>query len=79
MIRKFTFDTCEQKKLQMDIEKAGSQIIDRVAELDQASNRLERQRHKVETSKTKLEGLADKLATHQEVLKRRESEFLIQV
>ncbi|XP_024396324.1 uncharacterized protein [Physcomitrium patens] len=68
----------ELKKLQMDIEKAGSQIIDRVAELDQASNRLERQRHKVETSKTKLEGLADKLATHQEVLKRRESEFLIQ-
>lgn len=70
---------CEQKKLQTDIEQAGSQIIDRVAELDQASTRLERQRYKVETSKNKLEALADKLATHQEVLKRRECEFLTQV
>lgn len=68
-----------QRKLQVDIEQAGSQIIDRVAELDQASTRLERQRHKVETSKGKLEVLADKLSSHQEVLKRRENEFLAQV
>lgn len=63
----------------MDIEQAGSQIIERVAELDQASTRLERQRHKVESSKSKLEVLADKLTTHQEVLKRRESDYFMQV
>lgn len=68
-----------QKKLQVDIEQAGSQIVDRVAELDQASCRLERQRHKVETSKSKLEVLADKLANHQEVLKQRESDLVQQV
>ncbi|KAH8968613.1 hypothetical protein BDL97_03G136100 [Sphagnum fallax] len=68
----------ELKKLQVDIEQAGSQIVDRVAELDQASCRLERQRHKVETSKSKLEVLADKLAKHQEVLKQRESDLVQQ-
>ncbi|KAL2632589.1 hypothetical protein R1flu_004068 [Riccia fluitans] len=68
----------ELKKLQMDIEQAGAQIIDRVAELDQASSKLEMQRSKVEVSKTKLESLAKTLAKEREAVRDRESALSIQ-
>ncbi|CAM6126102.1 unnamed protein product [Calypogeia fissa] len=68
----------ELKKLQVDIEQAGAQIIDRVAELDQASSKLELQRNKVELSKRKVEALARNLAQQQELLKSRESTLVSQ-
>lgn len=68
-----------QKKLQLDIEQAGAQIIDRVAELDQASSKLEVQRSRVESSKTKLEALAKTLSKEQEAVRERASALSIQV
>lgn len=80
LLRSFTpILTHVQKKLQLDIEQAGAQIIDRVAELDQASSKLEVQRNKVELSKGKVEVLARNLAQQQELLKSRESTLVSQV
>ncbi|CAM6108503.1 unnamed protein product [Calypogeia fissa] len=68
----------ELKKLQLDIEQAGAQIIDRVAELDQASSKLELQRNKVELSKGKVEALGRNLVQQQELLKSRETTLVSQ-
>ncbi|CAM6111744.1 unnamed protein product [Calypogeia fissa] len=68
----------ELKKLQLDIEQAGAQIIDRVAELDQASSKLELQRNKVELSKGKVEALGRNLVQQEELLKSRETTLVSQ-
>lgn len=75
----FHVTTIDQRKLQEDIEQAGSQVIDRVAEMDQAAQKLELQREKVERSKFKLQLLTNKLASQHDTMKQRECDLRVLV